>query len=168
MEHIFTYSWLACWIMLGSGFDDWVYWHFFTIRVNYNSSHIELPLNDVCLANLYEESLAALWISDRSLLLESESELESELLYDWRFTANQFFLATSPLKLTTSNFIFQLSTCGYNLYEISSLTTGGVYRLQLLLVLTSAVILRSEPRGTQDHSQLATWQRFVVTETSVC
>jgi hypothetical protein len=32
------------------------------------------------------------------------SESESELIYDWRFTANQFVLATSPLRLTTSIF----------------------------------------------------------------
>jgi hypothetical protein len=50
-----------------------------------------------------------------SVTSESESESESELLYDWRFTANQFVLATSPLRLTTSNFIFQLNTCGYSL-----------------------------------------------------
>jgi hypothetical protein len=35
-----------------SGFDDRVYWHCFTITANYNNSHI-----DVCLTNLYEESL---------------------------------------------------------------------------------------------------------------
>jgi hypothetical protein len=29
------------------------------------------------------------------------SESESELLYDWRFTANQFVWVTSPLRLTT-------------------------------------------------------------------
>jgi hypothetical protein len=34
----------------------------------------------------------------------TESESESELYYEWRFTASQFVLATSPLKLTTSNF----------------------------------------------------------------
>jgi hypothetical protein len=45
---------------MGSGFDDWVYCQFFTIRVNNNSSHTELLLNDVCLTNLYEESLTAL------------------------------------------------------------------------------------------------------------
>jgi hypothetical protein len=67
--------------------------------------------------------------------------VESELLYNWRFTANQFVLATSPLRLTTSNFIFQLNTCGS--YVISSLTRGWVCRLQLLLVLASGVILRS-------------------------
>jgi hypothetical protein len=38
------------------------------------------------------------WVRVR--VRESESESESELLYDWRFTANQFFLLTSPLKLT--------------------------------------------------------------------
>jgi hypothetical protein len=41
---------------MGSGFDDWVLWHFFTITVDYNSSDIEALLNDVCLANLFEES----------------------------------------------------------------------------------------------------------------
>jgi hypothetical protein len=70
---------------------------------------------------------------------ESESESESELLYDWRFTANQFVLATSPLRLTTSNFLFRLNTCGR----------------KLLLVLASAVILGSESRGTHDHILLS-------------
>jgi hypothetical protein len=53
---------------MGSGFDDWVYWHFFTITVDYDSAHIELLLNDVCLANLSEESLTAVGILDWSLL----------------------------------------------------------------------------------------------------
>jgi hypothetical protein len=83
------------------------------------------------------------------------SESESELLYDWRFTASQFVLATCPLRLRTSNFIFQLNTCGYSPYVISSLTRGCVCRLQLLLVLASAVILRSESRGTHDHILLS-------------
>jgi hypothetical protein len=42
---------------MGSGFSDWIYWHFLTITVTYNSSHIELLLNDSCLTNPYEESL---------------------------------------------------------------------------------------------------------------
>jgi hypothetical protein len=54
----------------------------------------------------------------------TRSESESELLYDWRFTANLFVLAKSPLRLTTSNFIFQLNTCGYSPYVTSSLTRG--------------------------------------------
>jgi hypothetical protein len=81
----------------------------------------------------------------------SESESESELLYDWRFTANHFDLAPCPLRLTTSNFIFQMNTCGHSLHVTSSLTRGWVCSLQLLLVLASSVILRSESRGTHDH-----------------
>jgi hypothetical protein len=80
---------------------------------------------------------------------------KSELLYDWRFTANQFLLAISPLRLTTSNFILQLNTCGYSPYKTSSLTRGWVCRLQLLLVLASAVILSFDSRGTHDHILLS-------------
>jgi hypothetical protein len=66
--------------------------------------------------------------------------------------SNEYVLATSPLRLTTSNFIFQLNGCCYSPYITSSLTRGWVCHLQLLLVLASAVILRSESRGTHDHS----------------
>jgi hypothetical protein len=44
---------------MGSGFDYCIYWRFFTITVDYNSSHIQLLLN-VCLTNLSEESLTDL------------------------------------------------------------------------------------------------------------
>jgi hypothetical protein len=74
------------------------------------------------------------------------------MLYDWHFTASQFVLATSPLRLTTSNFIFQLNACGYRPYVTSYLRRRFVCRLQLLLVLASVVILRSESRGTHDHT----------------
>jgi hypothetical protein len=43
-------------------------------------------------------------------------EIESELLYVWRVTARQFVLETNPLRLTTSDFFFQLNTSGYSLY----------------------------------------------------
>jgi hypothetical protein len=49
----------------------------------------------------------------------SEPESESELLYDWRFTANQLVLGTSPFRLTTSIF-FQLNTCGQSWCNILS------------------------------------------------
>jgi hypothetical protein len=55
-------------------------------------------------------------------------QLESQSFYDWRFTANQLILATSPLRRTTNNFIFQLNTCGYSPYVTSSLTRGWVCR----------------------------------------
>jgi hypothetical protein len=79
----------------------------------------------------------------------------TELLYDWRFTANQFVLATSPLRLTTCNFIFQLNTCSYSPYVTSSLTRGWVCHLQLLLALASAVIHGSESRETHNHILLS-------------
>jgi hypothetical protein len=37
-HNIVTYEGLAWLIIMGSGFDDWIYWHFFTITVNYDSS----------------------------------------------------------------------------------------------------------------------------------
>jgi hypothetical protein len=52
-----------------------------------------------------------------------------------------------PLTLITSHF-FQLSTCGHSSYITSSLKRAWVCRLQLLLVLASALILRSESRET--------------------
>jgi hypothetical protein len=49
-----------------------------------------------------------LWLAYRTAcqLSSLESGSESELLYDWRFTASQFVFATSPLRLTTSNSFF--------------------------------------------------------------
>jgi hypothetical protein len=81
--------------------------------------------------------------------------LMSELLYDWRFTPNQFVLAPSPLRPTTRICIFQLNTCRYSPFGTSSLTRGWACRLQLLLDLASAVILWSESSGTHDHILLS-------------
>jgi hypothetical protein len=36
------------------------------------------------------------------------SSSESELLYDWRFTANQFVLAPSPLRLTAGDIFLKM------------------------------------------------------------
>jgi hypothetical protein len=79
---------------------------------------------------------------------------ESDLLCDWRFTANQFVLAPSPLRPTTSIF-FQLDNCGYSPYVPLSLTGGCVRRLHLLLTLAIAAILGSESCGTHDHILLS-------------
>jgi hypothetical protein len=86
---------------------------------------------------------------------ESESELDIELLYDWRFTVKQFVLATIPLRFTTSVLFFQLNTCGHSSYVTSSLTRGWVCRLQFLQVLASAFRLTSETRGTHNHILLS-------------
>jgi hypothetical protein len=72
---------------------------------------------------------------------------ESALLYDRLFTTDKFVLATSPLRLTISNFIFQLNTCSYSPYVTSSLTRGWICRLQLLLIIASAFILGPSTTG---------------------
>jgi hypothetical protein len=83
--------------------------------------------------------------------------LPTELLFRvWvtlpgRFTANQFVLATTPLRLSTSIFFFQLNTCFHSPYITSSLAKGWLCTLQFLLALASAVILRPNSRGTRDQ-----------------
>jgi hypothetical protein len=76
---------------------------------------------------------------------QSQSQSQSQLLYDWRFVANQSVSATNLVGPTTRIFIFQAKTFSY------VLTRGWGCRLQLLLVLASAVILRSESRGPHYH-----------------
>jgi hypothetical protein len=67
---------------------------------------------------------------------------ESELRCDWRFTANQFVLAQSPLRLTTSNFIFRLNICRYSSYVTTCLMRGWVCPLQLTTHVRVRVTLR--------------------------
>jgi hypothetical protein len=76
---------------------------------------------------------------------------ESELLYDWRFTSNQFVLVTSPLRLTTIHLFFLTKHLGQCPYVTSSLWREWVCRLQLLLTLASAFVLVPECRETHDH-----------------
>jgi hypothetical protein len=54
----------------------------------------------------------------------SSSQTGSESVYDWRFTANRFILAPSPLRITIRDFFLQLNPCGHSLYVAPSLTRG--------------------------------------------
>jgi hypothetical protein len=85
------------------------------------------------------------------------AESESESPYNWRPKANQFTLATSPLRLTNSNF-FQLNTCGHCPYVTSSLMRGWVCRLQMLLALASG--------HSQIRVQKDSWPNFAVSDSS--
>jgi hypothetical protein len=82
-------------------------------------------------------------------LIATESELETKLLCDWRSTANQFVFGSSPLKLTTRDFAAIVLT-KHLLWR-----RGWVCRLQLLVVLDKAVILRSESCGTNEQILLS-------------
>jgi hypothetical protein len=97
----------------------------------------------------YNRQLTTNWMGQS----ESEPESEPESLYDRLFTANQFVLATRPLRLTST--FFHLNTWLHSSYVTSSLTRGLVCRLQMLLALASTVILRSDSRGTRDRILLS-------------
>jgi hypothetical protein len=58
---------------MGSGFDYWVYWHFFTITVGFNSSHIEFLLNGVCLTNFSLPRILSLSLSLSLMLRPTDS-----------------------------------------------------------------------------------------------
>jgi hypothetical protein len=129
---------------MGSGFDDWVYWHFFTITVDYNCSHIEL-LNDVCL-------LSCCLVTNLSLV---------ELSFMLRPTVSRPVCLEIKHHFGTYDQIFiivwQLRVCWFG---AASLTWGRVCRLQLLLGLASAVIFGSESRRTRGHILLSQIRDF--------
>jgi hypothetical protein len=134
----------------GFGFDDRIYWTFIQLVTIFHKS-LSSNGHSRLLITLHYATTPPLQLNTSTHLLVSESGF----LYDWRFTANQLVLAKSPLRSTTTNFVFQLNTCGYNPYVTSSLTRRWVCCLQLLAVLSSAVILRSEFHGTHDHTLLS-------------
>jgi hypothetical protein len=100
-----------------------------SITHNHNKSSAEDFFHD-CLG------LSKFCLDDDSLLNSQESE--SELLYDWRFPANQFVLAPSPLRLTARILFSQFNCCGHSPHMTSSLTRRWVCHLHLLLALASA------------------------------
>jgi hypothetical protein len=51
---------------------------------------------------------------------------ESELLYNWRFTANQFVLAPSSLRFMTRDFFLQMNPCSHSSYVTTFLLRGKV------------------------------------------
>jgi hypothetical protein len=73
-------------------------------------------------------------------LSKSKSKSKLKLFYDWRFTADQFILASSPMKPTTRCSLFQVNPCGNSLYVTSSLTRRWVYFLWMFGLSSSACI----------------------------
>jgi hypothetical protein len=94
---------------------------------------------------------------------------KSKLLYDWRFTANQFVLASGPLRPTTRDF-FQLKSCDNSPYVTSSLTRRWVYLFMNTLMskskshcdwrsVSQPVSLGVEPpSGAHDQIFITVWQ----------
>jgi hypothetical protein len=82
--HISGLSWR---IIMGSGLDDWIYWHFFTITINHDSSRLT-PF----LAGLLVPSFLCDWlVSDLRVghffsfrcPLVSTLQLNTQLCYEW-------------------------------------------------------------------------------------
>jgi hypothetical protein len=112
--------------------------------------------------------LAGWRLSHTNLLLFSESE--SELLYEWRFIANQFVLATSPSRPTTRNFIFQVNTCGCSPHVTSFLARGWCgYTPRHWVPFSSPPTTRRatvevfEPGSTRDYSSQSQNQSYFTT-----
>jgi hypothetical protein len=75
------------------------------------------------------------------LRLTSFSKSKSKLFYDWWLTANQFVLASSPLRLMTRYF-FHLNLWDNSPYIISSLTRRRISFLWICLAFRQAYISR--------------------------
>jgi hypothetical protein len=85
------------------------------------------------------------------------SESESYITTDGQSASLSWNKA--PIWGLRPDFYCRLTVAGF-LYGELSLTRGRVCRLQLLLALTSTVILRSESRGTRDHDLLSQIRDF--------
>jgi hypothetical protein len=116
----------------------------------FRDSELSLP------SNISESVIKlTLWKSSGSASLSKSIRVRVRVTLRLSVYRKSVCLGDKPLLiLTTSNFISQLNTCGYSPYVTSSLTRGRVCRLQLLLVLASPVILRSESRRTVSDSRL--------------
>jgi hypothetical protein len=83
----------------------------------------------------------SLFCSEIRLTPFSKSKSKSKLIYDWRFTANQFVLASIPLRLTTREYFFsQLTLYGNSPYVTSSLTRRWVCLLRICLAFRQVYI----------------------------
>jgi hypothetical protein len=70
----------------------------------------------------------------------SRNQSQSHTYFRLAVYRQSVHLGAKPLEIH-DQYLFQLNTCDYSPYVISSLTTGWICCLQLLLVLNSAVIL---------------------------
>jgi hypothetical protein len=81
----------------------------------------------------------------RPLCARPHFKHEIELLYDWRITANQFFLAPSPLRLTTrDSFVLQLNPWAHSLYVTSFLTRGWVWSINYFYKILNISVRTSQ------------------------
>jgi hypothetical protein len=82
-NHLLKQKELTSPIIMGSGFDDWIYWQFFTITVTYYSSQSVLTAE------------ASLHFASRSMTASTFSKSESKSHFDWQ-SVSLSVLVSSP------------------------------------------------------------------------
>jgi hypothetical protein len=88
----------------------------------------------------YVEDQVPVFISPPNRVVSHTPSQKSKLLYDWRFAANQFVLASSPLKLMTRTFFSQLNPFDISPCVTSSLTRRWVCLLWICLAFSQVYI----------------------------
>jgi hypothetical protein len=79
---------------MGSGFDDWVYWHFFTITVNYSA-----------IANLPTSQISRT-CSILVFALSVEVKVKVKIILQLEVCRQSVRLGVKPFEVTTRDFFF--------------------------------------------------------------
>jgi hypothetical protein len=128
---------------------------------HYIASALKLIKNaSFCARGLFLSTMHFIWFSEQTIFI-SLCTVNHSVFVRVRVTLRlavyrpSFRLSDKPLETHDQSFYFPTENLSYSPYVTSSLTRGRVCHLQLLLVLASAVILRSESRGNYDHILLS-------------
>jgi hypothetical protein len=127
---------------MGSGFDDWIYWHFFTVTIIYYSSQLILTAE----ASLHSASRST--TACKAELSRSLLPAISRYGHSWH-RAPVGPVARYLLDVETITVFF--FSCG-----APSLTIGRVWLLYMVLALASAVFLWSIATVVRVASRIVT------------
>jgi hypothetical protein len=159
-----TLNTVTCWglawrIIVASRFDDWIFWHFFTITFDSDSLQ-SMTVYDSLRSLLYHDlllfqrdewrtknsrsHLELLWRTFISRMnVEVRARVRVRVTIRLAIYRQSVRLGAEPLETHDQIFFSQLNTCGHSPYLTFSPTRGWICHLQLLLAFASAFILGS-------------------------